>query len=219
MDVKDLRGAERYVLVETLSGSFGAASVTLLNIGMRGVQVQHAQPLGINTKARLSFKRGDVAISMQATVMWSRLSKTPNAHGKLLYESGVAFIGNEELTYALRALAAHGVIKLDAESLHRKRERLLQKAQERSGKPVLKMVRTDNDVPTDLALLIEHARKRLAANPDEANKWYNRAKFAVTDNGAAGADLLHHRQDVVAVWEYLERSVDLAMIVRVFDRG
>jgi hypothetical protein len=218
MDVKDLRAAERYVLVETLSGSFGATSVTLLNIGMQGVRVEHAQPLGINTKARLSFTHGEVAVNTQGIVRWSHLSRTPNGEGKLLYHSGVAFSGDDELRRALRALAARGAIKLDADSMQRKRERLLQKAQERSGKPIMKMLRTDSDVPADQALLIQHARQRLAANPDEASKWYNRARFAITEDTAA-AELARHRQDVLAVWEYLERSVELAMIVKVFDRG
>jgi len=79
--------------------------------------------------------------------------------------------------------------------------------------------RVQVEVPADQALLVQHARERLRANPDEAAKWYNRARFATDEEGGqlVAAELIRHRQDVLAVWEYLERTVPIAVVMRVFD--
>jgi len=210
--VRDHRGEDRFIVVEPLDGSFGAAAVAILNVAHQGVQIEHAQPLRLATRARLWFKREDVAASAQGIVVWSHLSKKPNEKGKLLYRSGIRI--EEEMTPfrdAIQSLVTSGMIRLDVESLERKRKRLEEMERDRASKPVVTMLRMP-EIPADLVLLIQQARERLRANPDESLKWYNRAKFSTTDE-----TILHHREDVLAVWEYLDRSVDLPTILRVID--
>jgi len=210
--VHDSRATDRFVVIEPLPGSFGAAAVAILNMAYQGVQIEHAQPLRLATRARLWFKRGEVAASVHGTVVWSHLSKKPNDQGKLLYRSGIRI--EESMTLfrdAMESLATSGLIRLDVESLERKRRRLEEMERERTSKPVVTMLRSP-EIPPDLVLLIQQARERLRANPDESLKWYNRAKFSTTDE-----TILHHREDVLAVWEYLDRSVDLSTILRVID--
>ncbi len=220
MDMKDLREAERFVVLEPLIGSFGSASVTILNLAEHGMQVEHAQPLRLSTRGRVWFKRGDVAVNNQGIIIWSHLSKTPNDKGKYLYHSGIRFETQDvTMLEALHALSNHGVVRLDEHSLQRKQQRLDAMQQERRNRPLFKVIRSDSDIPSDQALLIEHARARLRSNPDEAKKWYNRARYALTeDYSRTGAEAIRHREDVLAVWEYLERSVDLSTIVKVFER-
>jgi hypothetical protein len=217
IDVRNLRSGERWTLTELLTGSFGGTEVVIVNIAEQGVQLAHAQPLRIATRARLWFKRGEVAVNVTGMVVWSHLSKTPNAEGKYLYESGVrAEPEGDELTAALQAFADHGLLRHDAESLERKRRRVEERMN--APKPMMKILRTDGDVPSDQSLLVQHAHERLRANPDEALKWYNRARFAVGDDVPLASDHNRHRDDVLAVWEYLERTVPLSTIVRVFER-
>jgi hypothetical protein len=73
------------------------------------------------------------------------------------------------------------------------------------------------DVSADQVLLIQHARDRLRTHPDEALKWYNRAKYSIAQSAVGTPDMLYHREEVLAVWEYLERTVELQTIARVFD--
>jgi hypothetical protein len=210
--VRDHRGEDRFIAIEPLDGSFGAAAVTILNMAYQGVQIEHAQPLRLATRARLWFKRGEVAASAHGTVVWSHLSKKPDEKGKLLYRSGIRI--EEEMTpfrETIESLATNGLIRLDVESLENKRKRLEEMERDRASKPVVTMLRSP-EIPADLALLIQQARERLRANPDESLKWYNRAKFSTADE-----TILHHREDVLAVWEYLDRSVDLPTILRVID--
>lgn len=217
-EIKDLRSIERYVVVEPLLGSFGAAAISVLDIAEQGAQIEHPQPLRLGARGRFWFKRGDVAVSMHAIVIWSRLSMTPNEEGKLLYRSGLRVDEQgESFGDAIQALADHGVIRRDTESLERKRRKLLEREQEKNAKPSVKMIRTDDTAP-DQALLVQQARERLLADPEEARKWYNRARYAIVENSAPISAEIRGREDVLAVWEYLERSIPLSTIVRLFDK-
>lgn len=220
-EIRELRTSERYVVMESLTGSFGAASTTILDICEHGVQIAHTQPLRIGTTGRLWFKRAEVAASIQGSVVWSQLSQKPDDEGKILYRSGVRIAdGSGEFTQALQMLALKGVLRRDFDSLERKRQRNAARSSARVAKPVVKFVQQGSDVPHDQALLIQHTRERLKNNPDEASKWYNRARFAISsDTPPGGAEMLRDREEVLAIWEYLDRSVDLSTIVRVFDRS
>jgi len=213
-NLSDHRGADRFIAVEPLSGSFGAASVEILNLADHGVQIEHAQPLRLATKARLWFKHSGITAAASGIVVWSHLSRTPNAKGKFLYHSGIRI--DEDMTPfrdAINQLTGQGLARLDVASMERKRKRAEEAERQRIGKPIVTMMRSaEANIPSDQILLIQQARERLQANPDEALKWYNRAKFSTTDE-----TILHHREDVLAVWEYLDRSVDLATIQRVVD--
>jgi hypothetical protein len=220
IELRELRAAERYVVLEQLPGSFGSASISVHDICEHGVQVLHAQPLRIGTTARLWFRRGTTVAASQATVIWSRLSQTPNAEGKLLYRSGVRLASADyAFVVALQELAANGILRADASSLDRKRQLLEQREAARSGKPIIKYLHPAAAVSSDQAMLVRHARERLRANPEEARKWYHRAKFATLEDGTAigSSEILRDRDDVLAVWEYLERTVELAVVMRVFE--
>jgi hypothetical protein len=216
-EIKDLRSIERFVVVESLVGSFGAAAVAVLDVAEQGAQIEHAQPLRLGSRARLWFKRGDIAASVHAIVIWSRLSEKPNTEGKLLYRSGLRLEDDDApFSGAIQALADHNVIRRDTESLERKRRKFVEREQEKTSKPSVKLLKTE-DVSPDQALLIQHARERLQNDPEEARKWYNRARYAIVESATPIAADIRSREDVLAVWEYLERSVPLSTIVRVFE--
>ncbi|HEV7920686.1 MAG TPA: hypothetical protein VGR02_07835 [Thermoanaerobaculia bacterium] len=210
MHIEEQRTTERYIAVEPIDGSFGAASITVLNLGGTGAQVAHAQPLRLGTKGRLLFRRGGVQVAVQALLLWSHLSRTPNSEGKYLYQSGLRIDDAGDFPTALRSLLDDGAVRRDLDSLERKRRRLLEKEHERNQLP--KVIQPE--VSAEQVLLVQHARERLRANPEEATRWYNRAKFA--PDGVP--EHIPHREDVLAVWEYLERTVDLGTIIRVFEK-
>lgn len=220
MEIAELRSTERFIFTERVPGSFGAASVEVTNVSSRGVQIAHAQPLRLGLRARLWFKRGDITITTHALTIWSHLSKTPNAEGKYLYQSGLRIEHDEpEFEKALQQLIGRGAIAPDSESLEKKKQKAMAKVAEKNGRPIVKLLRPEVDIPPDQQLLIEHARKQLLADPVEAQRWYQRAKYAITQGGAnIAADAIRNREDVLAVWEYLERSVEISTIAIVFER-
>lgn len=219
-DIHELRSYERFVLNEPVTGSFGSAEVTIIDLGEQGAQVEHGLPLRVATVARFWFKRADVAISVQALVVWSRLSRHKSPDGKLLYRTGLRVEeGAEEFAEAITQLAEKNLIHRDSESLERKRKQKEERELAKNASPTMRMVRIESDVPADQALLIEHARERLRTNPEEAQKWYSRAYFAIRGGQTPlAAELTRYREDVLAVWEYLERSVPLSVISKVFEK-
>ena len=76
-----------------------------------------------------------------------------------------------------------------------------------------------HNVTDDVVLLVEEAREQLARSYEESLKWYQRARFSLSEESVQKeTQEIHHREDVLAVWEFLGRSVDIATIASVFDR-
>lgn len=136
--VADLRKGERFQVLEPLDGTFGGIEVTLLNVALGGVQLRHAQPLRIGTRARLNFHRGEISASIQGRVVWSHLSQT--AEG-LLYKSGVQLdAGDVQYATELHKLLRAGVLSRDTDSLERKRQRELEREQRRLSSPKAQLI-------------------------------------------------------------------------------
>ena len=212
-DIPELRSYERYVAPEKWAGSFGATEVAIVDLGEQGAQIEHAQPLRVATKARLWFKRGNVSVAVQALVVWSRLSKQPSAQGKLLYRSGLRIEeGAAAFSAAMQELIEAGAIHRDAESLERKRKLREERAMAKG--PTMRTVRMDDSVPSHQALLVNHARERLRANPDEAQKWYSRAYFALREGKVQAS----FPEEALAIWEYLERSIPLETVAKALEK-
>jgi hypothetical protein len=210
-----LRGEERFVAAQPIAGAFGAAAVTVRDVSAQGVQIEHTQPLRLGSKGRLTFKVSDVSVVAFGISIWSHLSKTPNEQGKYLYRSGIRIeAGIDEFAAALQTLIDRQLVHLDIDSMARKHQRILDRQTDRKSQ--IKVIRSNREIPSDQVLLVQHARERLRAHPEEALKWYNRAKFALSQ-GSSLTDPLPYRQEVLAVWEYLERTIELQTIVEVFE--
>lgn len=193
-------------------GSFGAAEVAIVNLGEQGAQIEHAQPLRVATKARFWFKRGSLSIAVQALVVWSRLSKNPSPQGKLLYRTGLRVEeGSAEFATTMRQMLEAGLIERDTDALERKRRLREERAAVKA--PTMRSLPTDDSVPSHQALLVNHARERLRANPDEAQKWYSRAYFAIRE-GRGGS----YSEEALAIWEYLERSIPLPIVAKALEK-
>lgn len=217
--VEELRSAARFIITQPIPGTFGPADVNLVDLSVTGAQVEHPQPLRVGTRGRLTLRRGDAAAAVPAIVVWSHLSKTADAKGKYLYVSGLKVEGNnQELAIALNGLFKQGIAKRDAESLDKKRQRMLERLSAKS-RPAPRLIAITTTVSADQVLLVQHARERLLANPEEASKWYNRARYAITHGSASTIpEAMRNREDVLAVWEYLERSIDVTTIAAVFEK-
>jgi len=133
MVIEELRKADRFVVVDPITSTFGPAEAVLSNLSISGVQMTHAQPIRIGTLARLSFRRGDVSIATQARVIWSHVA--PAAGGKLMYRSGLRIeAADPQYAMAINSLLRAGALRQDLDSLDKKREReVLREEKKRSG--------------------------------------------------------------------------------------
>ena len=219
MDVRELRAAERFAAVEPLAAMFAGYGITVVNLSTIGAQVEHSFPIRLGAVGRFTFQRGEAKIDAQAFLIWSRLSKNPAVQGTL-YRSGLRIeSGNVEFAIALHTLIKTGAARREPDTLERKRRRLLERMAEKNRGGLRTTVNTGPEIPQDQVLLVQHARERLLAEPEEAKKWYHRAKYAIT-HGATNIEIesIRNREEVLAVWEYLERSLDIPTIAQVFER-
>ena len=220
MNVEELRAAERFTASETLPATFAAYPIVIVNLSTIGAQVEHPNAIRLGTVGRFMIRRGDVAFDVKGFLIWSRLSKTPGTDGTQLYRSGLRIeSGNAEYALAVHMLIKSGAMRRELDTLERKRRRLVERMAEKNRSGVRVLNSPTDEIPPDQMLLVQHARERLLANPEEAQKWYHRAKYAIT-HGASNIEIesIRNREEVLAVWEYLERSIDIQTISRAFDR-
>lgn len=212
----ELRAAERYTLTPRLVGSFGAAEIQIIDFSRTGLQVQHLEPLKLGVQGRASVTVPGVGrVSWRAAVVWSHLARFAVPSGRHPYVSGMRVEEEAgDVEEVLQKLVTVGAATIDRESIERKKRALRDKAKARAARPSVKTF-TLPELTTDQLLMVQHARDWLREHPDDAKKWYARAKFATTDDHAFLPQ--HYRDDVLAIWEFLERSIELEKIIRVYD--
>jgi hypothetical protein len=60
-------------------------------------------------------------------------------------------------------------------------------------------------------------REELRLNPEEAMHWYRRARLVIADPATRKvAPAIADHPDALAVWEYLDRTIDPTVIGRAF---
>lgn len=211
MSLVDGRLEHRYTVLRRLTGSLGNIEVVLDDIGEHGFHVRHEPALRLATEARLTFTVPDDGslVALQSFVVWSRFGSPGDPRP---YHSGLRVDdGDGVLKQAIATLLEGRVIQPDEESMRRKQQQLEERARARQSR--VKVTSHAPRIPDDVILLVKQARARLQANPAEIVRWFNRAKFSLNEAG----EQIHQRDDVLAVWEYLERSVELSIIARVLD--
>ena len=130
-EVVDLRKGERFSVIEPLTGTFGPAEVAVLNLSLGGAQISHPQPVRIGTRAKLWCRRGDVTITVSATVVWSHL--TPTSAG-MIYFSGVRLdAADPQYALAINTLMRGGAIRQELDSLDKKKQRLREREEARKS--------------------------------------------------------------------------------------
>lgn len=131
IEIIELRKGDRFPAAEPLSGTFGPLEIAVVDISLGGAQISHPQPLRIGTRARLTFKRGDIAATIEAHVVWSHLARTG---GRMSYVSGLKVdAADPQYAMAINALLRAGVLRKDSGSLDKKRERMLEREQLRKS--------------------------------------------------------------------------------------
>lgn len=131
IEIIELRKGERFPATERVDGTFGPAEIGIVDLSLGGAQISHPQPLRIGTRGKLTFKRGDIEASIVAHVVWSHLSRTA---GGMSYVSGVKVdAADPHYAMAINALLRAGALRKDGSSLDKKRERFLEREQQRKS--------------------------------------------------------------------------------------
>ncbi|HXV16514.1 MAG TPA: hypothetical protein VD758_07020 [Gemmatimonadaceae bacterium] len=206
------RSTVRFVSEDAVAATFAAGAVTmpvkLRDVSVNGAQIEHTQPIRPSLQGRLIL--GD--LTADATVIWTRLT----APGR--YRSGLRIDERLEIVAAaIRELLARGVIRKGEDTLRRREQARLEREQRRAALSGIDPVAAGPS-PADIQR-IRDAREWMLMFPEDAIKWYNRARVTATEDHlrVAGSGRAN-REDVLAVWEYLERSIDLTDVVSALDQ-
>jgi hypothetical protein len=131
IEIIELRKGDRFLATEQIHGTFGPAEVIVIDLSLGGAKFSHPQPLRIGTRAKLTFKIGDISASAHGIVIWSHLAR---ATGGMSYISGMKFEAVEpQYGMALNALLRAGVLRKEIDSLEKKKERLIEREQLRKS--------------------------------------------------------------------------------------
>src|SRR3954466_6952165 len=96
---RNLRTAERFLLVPPLAAVFGAAQVAVCDISASGARFRHDRALEAGAKAVLRIQSAGTPVSLEATVVWTQ----PDSQFAGRFLSGVRTYGPAEVVQSLLA--------------------------------------------------------------------------------------------------------------------
>lgn len=212
--IEELRRSDRFSVQRPLEGRFGDARVTVENISVRGAGIVTAEAVAAGARATFAFlvPEAGLAVDVPAQVAWCAIkSLSPTT-----YRAGLAIAEKAELMrLAIGQLCESGHASLDTLSLALKLKVI--RARARQLAPSFRAAEVSG-VPAEQYLLIQCVREELRLNPEEAMHWYRRARLTINDPATRrAAPTIADHPDALAVWEYLDRSIDPSLIGRTFE--
>jgi Tfp pilus assembly protein PilZ len=197
----DMRLAARYIPRKQIGGVFRQAKFIVLQLSNDGLRIRHDEPLRPGEEARLSLAlmTPPKSFVMKAKVVWTSIAQRDDTSFCI---SGLTVVGSTD------ALASAIEVLRNARELH------LDDSGRRRNTAMPKPV---TGLPDEDVVDIIRAVRKFASDPVEAMRWYNRARFAVADEevrrvAPRGA---REREEVLGVWEYLHRRIDLKAVTGV----
>ena len=201
-DRPDLRIAARYVPLRQISGIIGDVKFTVLQLSATGLRIRHQEQLLPGDEAKLSFAllRPARSVVLRARVVWTSIARAG--------EDRFSISGLRVVEYAERLVRAIQ----DLNAVHELQpERRQTSRREHDALTMLSGIR-DEEIA-----LVTAAMQKFANDPVEASRWYARARFALSDENVrrAAPQRPREREEVLGIWEYLDRQVDIPKVVGV----
>jgi hypothetical protein len=183
----------------------------VLDISATGMRIHHERPLRIGSEGRLSFEIPGLQRIwvVRARIQWSRLSSGG-------YLSGVSITDHHDaMAEALACLERLNALEEERESMQHKRDAVQRKQAQRAA--MRSAPHVDFAQAEEQAALIRATIEQLRRDPLAAQRWYSRARYALAQESIRR--LLpsrgRERDEALAVWEALERRVDLRAVCRI----
>ncbi|HET8772217.1 MAG TPA: PilZ domain-containing protein [Thermoanaerobaculia bacterium] len=215
--IEELRSTDRFYVAPSLDGMFGGREVRIEDLSARGARIVAGMEPRRASSAALQFvvPSSDIEVVVNAQVAWTSLKAITGATRKS-YRAGLFIAEKAELMrLAIGRLCEMNRAALDMHSLRLKLKVL--RARARQLAPSYPQIEAAG-IPAEQYLLIQGVREELRLNPDEAVHWYRRARLIIADPATRDlAPSIAHHPDALAVWEYLDRSVDPSIVSRAFE--
>lgn len=198
----ELRLAPRYLPRRRIGGTFDSVKFTILQMSNTGLRVRHDEPLRAGAEGRLTFSIMNPAQSflIKARVVWTSIAQRGDESFCI---SGLRVIEHQDrMARAIEGLREARELTVDVRSSRRKTNAVPPAVSGLSDDQVASIIR---------------AVRKFSADPTEAGRWYARARFAIVDDTVrrAAPTQAREREEVLGIWEYLDRRVEIAAITGV----
>jgi hypothetical protein len=212
--IEELRSSDRFYIDPNLDARWNDERVLVEDLCAHGARIGSSSRLDAGMPGVLQFmlpKDAD-GISVKTQVVWSSLK----AVDPVKHRAGLAIAGKaDQIRLAIGRLCESGRAVIDTHSLGLKLKII--RARARQLAPSYRDIETAG-VPAEQYILIQSVREELRLNPDEAVHWYRCARLLIKDpTTRSNAPAIADHPDALAVWEYLDRSIDPSIIGRTFQ--
>lgn len=215
--IEELRSTDRFYVLPSLPGELDSRPVLIEDLSARGARIEvPTEPRrGSVAPFRFIVPESTIEVSVTAQVVWTSL-KAITGGVQRTYRAGLLIGEKAELMrLAIGRLSDMNRAALDLHSL-RLKLRIL-RARARQLAPSYPQIEAAG-IPAEQYLLIQGVREELRLNPEEAMHWYRRARLIINDPATRElAPPIANHPDALAVWEYLDRSVDPSIVSRAFE--
>ncbi|HEX6099242.1 MAG TPA: PilZ domain-containing protein [Thermoanaerobaculia bacterium] len=198
----DQRRMPRYIPRRQIDGLFGDTKFSIVQISASGLRIRHREPLVPGSEAKLTFAllKPARSVVVRMRVVWTSLASSG--------EDRFAISGLRAIEHADRLARAVDSLLATHELQPERR------ARQRRSDDAMSVLATASD---DEIALVTSAMRRFASDPVEANRWYSRARFALSDENVrrVAPPKPRDREEVLGIWEYLERQVEIEKIASV----
>ncbi|MDQ3283350.1 MAG: PilZ domain-containing protein [Acidobacteriota bacterium] len=200
---REQRVATRYVPLRQLTGIFGDTKFNVMQLSATGLRIRHNEPLMPGDEAKLSFAllKPARSVVVRAKVVWTSIARSGN---------------NERFSISGLRITEHGDrLSAAIDSLRAANE--LQPERREGSRRATDTMSVLSGISDEEMALVTAAVQKFAADPVEASRWYSRARFALSDESVrrAAPDRPREREEVLGIWEYLERQVEIGKIAGV----
>jgi hypothetical protein len=215
--IEELRSTDRFYVSPSLDGAFDARPARIEDLSTRGARIesQHELVRGASATLRFAVPKSELEVAVTGQVVWTSVKSITNSMTRS-YRAGLYINEKPELLrLAIGVLCEQNHAALDTQSLRLKLKVI--RARARQMAPSFAAVEASG-IPAEQYLLIQGVREELRLNPEEAMHWYRRARIVINDpNTRVVAPPIANHPDALAVWEYLDRSVDPTIVGRAFE--
>lgn len=208
----NLRAGVRYVPRRQIGGVFRDVKFVMLQLSSSGLRIRHDEALHPGDEERLSFAilNPPKSFVMRARVVWTSIAQRGDERS--YYISGLRVVENaDRLVNAAYLLRTARELQIDDRDIGRTvpNPRTVSR----------KMPRHVTGLSDEDVVKIIQAVRTLADDPQEAARWHARARFAIADEEVrkAAPRGAREREEVVSVWEYLQRRPDLKTVAGVMQ--
>lgn len=216
--IEELRSTDRFLISPCVEASYGRNAVLVADLSARGARIETGLQLPLGTIETLLIRvpGADFEVKVAGRPVWSGMKSVSSSATR--FQSGLAIDERpEQLRLAIGVLSELNRALLDTRSLRLKLKIL--RARARQLAPHYKNLEASG-IPLEQYLLIQGVREELRLNPEEAFHWYRRARQTIQDPATRSiAPPIADHPDALAVWEYLDRSIDPSIVSRAFDLG